>query len=60
MNDAVGGGGVMGVASEETVLMGVQAGDWMSGLKGARFHNNGKYIIGTIFTYYIAGNFGGS
>lgn len=49
MNDAVGGGGVMGVASEETVLMGVQAGDWMSGLKGARFHNNGKYIIG-IFT----------
>ena len=42
----MGGGGVVGGASDDTVVMGVQAGDWISRIKGARYHNNGKYIIG--------------
>lgn len=46
LSDTVGGGGVVGGASDDTVVMGVQAGDWISRIKGARYHNNGKYIIG--------------
>ena len=37
-----------------SAIMGVQSGDWISGLRGARYHNNGKYIIGTFPCFMLS------